>query len=159
MKILQWPDPALKKTTELVTNFDEELRSLSSEMIRLMYESEGVGLAAPQVGSLKKIFVMDTLQGHGEKVLVNPVILEKTGTIRWTEGCLSFPGVSIETERSNKIKVKYQDIKGQKLEESFEGLAAICVQHEIDHLNGETFLKYISRKNRRMLEAKLRKKK
>lgn len=134
----------LKKVAEPVTVFDQKLKEISIRMIATMQRAGGIGLAANQVGILKRIVVMAVPAASNikpiPKILINPVIVSDVSvTEPGEEGCLSFPGKIYTVERSRKVVVKYQDVNGNEKEEVFEGLAAVCIQHEIDHLNGITF--------------------
>ena len=115
-------------------------------MFKLLYKYEGIGLAAPQIGILKRIFVLD-LQEEGKKspkVFINPKIIDQGGVIKYEEGCLSIPNVRLSVTRKNWVVVDYQDIEGKNQQLKLENLGAICVQHEIDHLNGILFWNHLS---------------
>ena len=162
MPILTYPDPILKKVAEPVQHFDGELRELCQNMVRTMYQSQGIGLAAPQVGTSQRIFVMDigyerkkiidpetrtkTIQcsGFNPHIFINPQIVEKEGEIVFREGCLSLPGVYQEVTRFEQIVVNYQDMDGEKKTWKAEGLFSICMQHENDHLDGVVFVERLS---------------
>lgn len=141
MKILKYPDPFLFKKVKEVLKFDETLKKESLEMIEIMKTSEGVGLAANQVGLDKQIFVMQCTIEKPPYVFINPEIIEVSQeNTPYQEGCLSFPNLYIELERSKQVKLKWQDIDGIEQTEDFSGLEAVCVQHELDHLNGIVFV-------------------
>jgi len=150
-----WPASILSKETERVEVFDSEIKFLSEQMFETMYAHKGIGLAAPQVHLINRMLVMDC----GEpKVMCNPEITGRSETmVKTQEGCLSFPGFLVDVDRCKEILVRYQSVEGVFIEERFTGLSAICIQHEVDHLDGITFLKYISRAHRRMIKKSLEK--
>ena len=162
LEVLQFPDPRLKQVSAPVAHVDEELRKLADEMLKVMYEEPGIGLAAPQVGSRIRLIVMDTTWNEEGKerspmVIVNPEIVSREGTITWEEGCLSVPDFAAEVERAEHVVVKYENLEGNEVREDVTGLRAVCFQHEIDHLDGILFIDRISRL-KRSLYAKRRKK-
>lgn len=179
MKILPLviaPDPLLKKVSEPVEKFDEALTSFAKEMVNVMYGEHGVGLAAVQVGVLKRVVVIDVdyeLEDHDHhncghvhvtntnpRYFINPEIIESSKeSSSFDEGCLSFPGARSEITRPKDVRIKYQDLSGNEKEEKMTGLLATCIQHEIDHLNGITFVDYISKLKREMILNKLKKRK
>ena len=135
-----------QKATEIQT-FDEKLKNLSKEMIDLMHNSEGIGLAAPQVGLSIRFLVLDVSpveKGYSQMAFVNPVILETWGESILEEGCLSIPGIREEVERPEEILIKYQTIDGEEKTEKFSGWMARVLQHEVDHLEGVLFVDYLS---------------
>ncbi len=137
-------DPILRKTSRSVLNFDEKLSMLVDDMIDTMYEADGCGLAAPQVGILRRICIVDV--GDGPIELINPVIVEESGVQEETEGCLSIPGEYGVTRRPMKVTVKAQNRKGETFTVSGEGLKARAFCHEIDHLNGILYTDKVIRK-------------
>lgn len=146
LKLFTYPDPLLKETSKEVTDFSKELKSLTDDMFKTMYENSGIGLAAPQVGILKRIVVID-LQEDDKKVpliFINPQIIEACGSTTFEEGCLSVPGYHEVVKRKKDITVKFQDLEGKEQVINATGLLAICLQHEIDHLNGILFVDQIS---------------
>jgi peptide deformylase len=148
--------------SEPVTEIDDELRALARDMCEVMYHEPGIGLAAPQVDRRIRMLVVDTewTEEGAERrptTLVNPEILEREGAIKWEEGCLSVPDFTAEVERSARVVVRYTDLDGQEVEEEAEGLRAVCLQHEIDHLDGVLFIDRISRLKRSMYVKKRRK--
>jgi len=162
-EIRTWPDKILKKKMKEVDFFDNRLKELVDIMFKKMYELEGVGLAANQIGIPYQILVLDTntkkYNGQeGEEgvkmALVNPKIIEKSGQVKSTEGCLSFPGVQITIPRAKKVKVLAQDLEGNKVEIDTDGFLAIVLQHEIDHLNGIPFINYLSPVKRKLVLEK-----
>ncbi len=160
--VLQFPDPRLKRVCEPVGQVTDALRELAAEMIDVMYDEPGIGLAAPQVGEAIRLVVMDTEwteEGNDRdpRVIVNPEILEREGTVTWTEGCLSVPDFQAEVERASRVTVRYTDLDGQEFVEECEELRAVCFQHEIDHLDGVLFIDRISRLKRSLYVKKRRK--
>ena len=136
--ILVEGDPALRKVCRPVTNFDKRLEDLLDDMLETMYAAPGVGLAGPQVGILRRVVVLDC--GDGPLKMVNPVIVEKEGTQDFVEGCLSVPGKQGKTTRPARVRARYQDPKGLPCEVTGEGLLAVCLCHEIDHLDGKLYI-------------------
>ena len=135
--ILQYPDARLYKKAAPVVKFDAELRHFVENMAETMYNAPGVGLAATQVDVHKQVIVIDTSAEHNQlQVLINPEIVERDGLQYCEEGCLSVPGVYEEVERAQRIKVRAQSIKGEFFSLEADGLLAVCIQHEMDHLNG-----------------------
>ena len=160
--VLQFPDPRLKRVSQRVGAITDEIRTLAQDMIEVMYDEPGIGLAAPQVGEAVRLVVMDTrwTEEGAEKnplVLVNPEIVEREGTLAWTEGCLSVPDYTAEVERAARVRVRYQDLDGKEHEENAFELRAVCFQHEIDHLDGVLFIDRISRLKRSLYAQKRRK--
>jgi len=139
-EIVRWPDPRLATACKPVAKITPEIRKLANDMLETMYAAPGRGLAAPQVGVLSRVFVMDTTWKDGTRdpmVFVNPEILtasEERATL--AEGCLSIPGVSVEVTRSLRVRLRWTDLEGQRCERAFDGFPAACVQHEMDHLDG-----------------------
>ncbi len=161
-EIVKFPDPRLKRVSKPITEVDDDLRALASDMIDVMYDEPGIGLAAPQVGVSVRLFVIDTewSQEDAEKnpsVILNPEISDREGEIIWEEGCLSVPDYTADVERSAEITLRGMDLDGNPIEERAEGLRAVCIQHEVDHLDGVLFIDRISRL-KRSLYVKKRKK-
>ncbi len=163
-KVLTYPDPFLKTVATPVTSFNEELREISERMIHTMYESAGVGLAATQVGVDKRFFVMDVNYNkeipESERnpiVVINPEIIEKDDKQTGDEGCLSVPEFRADVERYRQIKLHYRDLKGELREMNAEELAAVCIQHEMDHLKGKLFIDHLPPLQRNMIKKKLKK--
>jgi peptide deformylase len=151
--VLQFPDPRLKRKSVPVTRVTDEIRALAADMIEVMYDEPGIGLAAPQVGEAIRLIVMDTewTGEGGEKtpvVMLNPEIFAREGDLTWNEGCLSVPDFTADVERSARVRVRYQDLEGKTHEEDASELRAVCFQHEIDHLDGVLFIDRISRLKR-----------
>jgi peptide deformylase len=158
-EILIWPDPVLKKVAAPVTKFDESLRTLIAEMFETMYAADGVGLAAPQVGLLQNVIVLDTRPRQPESrpvAMINPVIQAKEGTVLYVEGCLSLPGEAEEIERAANVRVKFQDVDGVEQVMDCDGLLAIAVQHESDHLQGTMFVDHISALKRELIRKRMK---
>ncbi|EEO28408.1 peptide deformylase [Oxalobacter paraformigenes] len=157
LPILRYPDPRLLKPSRPVTSFDSELKTLVENMAQTMYEAPGVGLAAPQVNAHRQVVVIDVSEKRNElHVFINPQIIkaseEKT---LFEEGCLSLPGIYDEIERPARVTVRAQDVDGKAFEMEAEGLLAVCVQHEIDHLKGRVFVDYLSPMKRNRIKKKL----
>lgn len=141
MKIVHFPHPSLLAKSALVIEFNSELSSIANEMIEVMHEASGVGLAANQVAINKRIFVMQCTKDKPPYVFINPEIVQTSESEEKNEeGCLSFPGLNIEVPRQQWVDVQWNNTKGETLQERFTGLEAICVQHETDHLNGINFV-------------------
>ncbi len=160
LDIVKYGDPVLTERAGEVTEFDENLRKLVDNMFETMYGAPGVGLAAPQVGVLKRLFVMDCSSGRNktQKVaLVNPVIETEEGEQVGEEGCLSFPGIFVQVTRPQRVVVRAQDIDGSPFTLDIMELEARCVAHETDHLDGELFIEYLSPLKRDLTKRKIRK--
>ena len=154
-EIIIYPDPVIKKKSESVEEANEEIKQLIDDMTETMYASRGVGLAAVQIGILKRVIVVNV--GEELVALVNPEILENEGESQMEEGCLCLPGVLIDVKRSEKVKVKGLNEKGEEVVIDAEGLLARAFQHEVDHLNGILIIDKVSRIKRELLTNKLRK--
>lgn len=158
LKILEFPDPRLRKKATPVTTVDDALRVFIGDMFETMYEAPGIGLAATQVDVHRRLLVTDVSPDKSEPyVLINPEIVEKDGVTVSDEGCLSVPGYYEEVERAEHIRVRYLDRDGSEAEMEAEGLLAICIQHEIDHLDGKLFVDYLSEAKRQRIRKKLEK--
>ena len=158
LTILEYPDPRLRTRAEPVKAFDAALQQLAADMLETMYAAPGVGLAATQVNIHQRLLVADVSETHDRpQVLVNPEIQSREGLAVREEGCISVPGVFDEVERAARIKVRAQDVKGQSFELDAEGLLAVCIQHEIDHLDGKLFVDYLSELKRQRIRKKLEK--
>ncbi|MBT90615.1 MAG: peptide deformylase [Deltaproteobacteria bacterium] len=163
LQVHEFPDPILQQHAMPVTVFDDKLRQLAADMLETMYEERGIGLAANQVAVLKQIVVVDVMAGdadHGQRepqVLVNPKIVAASGETAIEEGCLSVPEFRAEVPRAEKIKVEYQDLEGQPQTLEADGLLAICLQHEFDHLRGRLFIDYLPPLKQRMVKKRLAK--
>jgi peptide deformylase len=160
-EILTVPDPRLKLRSEPVEAVDDTLRALMDDMLETMYAAPGIGLAAVQVGVPKRVIVMDLAkddQPKAPRYFVNPEILwASEETLPYEEGCLSVPEIYDEVERPARVKLRYLDYHGEQIEEEAEGLYAVCVQHEMDHLNGVLFIDHLSRLKRERAISKVRK--
>lgn len=158
LPILHYPDPRLHKIAVDVTRVDDNIRKLIKDMAQTMYAAPGIGLAATQVDVHKRVIVIDISETHDQlKVFVNPRILEASGEAECEEGCLSVPGVYEKVRRAERVKVAALDAEGQPFTLEADGLLAVCVQHEIDHLQGKVFVEYLSRLKQRRILAKLKK--
>jgi peptide deformylase len=158
LSILEFPDPRLRKKAALVTRVDQAIRQLIDDMFETMYAAPGIGLAATQVDVHRRLLVADvSTEKNAPHVLINPEILEKDGVAITEEGCLSVPGYYEEVERAEHIRVRFLDRQGVLKEEEFDGLLAVCVQHEIDHLNGKLFVDYLSEAKRQRIRKRLMK--
>ena len=160
LNVVKYGDPILTKRAEEVVDFDENLRKLIDDMFETMYGAPGVGLAAPQVGVLKRLFVMDCSSGKDKKqkvVLINPVIETEEGEQIGDEGCLSFPGVFLEIKRPQRVVVRARDMDGSEMTLDVMDLQARCVSHETDHLDGELFINYLSPLKRDLTKRKIKK--
>ncbi len=159
LKILHYPDPRLRTVAKPVERFDDELAKLVANMAETMYDAAGIGLAATQVNVHKQVIVMDLSEDHSDlKVFINPVIQKASDQkVPHQEGCLSVPGVFDEVSRPDLIHVRAQDLTGQAFELEAQGLLAVCLQHEMDHLNGKVFVDYLSRLKQGRIKTKLQK--
>jgi peptide deformylase len=158
LNILRYPDARLHKTAAPVTVFDESLKKLVRDMAETMYAAPGVGLAASQVDVHKQIIVIDVSERHDSLVvLVNPEIVEASGVSDIEEGCLSVPNVYDIVERAERVKVRAFDQNGNPLTLEAQGLLAVCIQHELDHLKGKVFVEHLSQLKQQRVRAKLAK--
>ena len=158
-KIVIEPDPILRKKSEILEKVDDELRKLLDDMLETMYSAPGIGLAAVQIGILKRLIVIDISKEKDKKnplFLINPEIISKSeSTSTYEEGCLSLPGHFAEIERPAECHIKYIDYEGKKREIKANGLLSTCIQHEVDHLNGVLFIDYLSKLKKDMIVKKL----
>jgi peptide deformylase len=158
LKILEFPDPRLRTKATPVAVVDDALRALIGDMFETMYAAPGIGLAATQVDVHKRLLISDVSAEKSEPhVLINPELLEKDGVIVSDEGCLSVPGYYEEVERAEHIRVRFLDLQGDAREMEAEGLLAVCIQHEMDHLEGKLFVDYLSEAKRQRIRKKLQK--
>lgn len=175
LEVLKYPDPRLAKRAEEVEGEKDGLKKLVRDMVDTMYFMKGIGLAANQIGSDKRVIVLDVPDARreeqrgetveergGEKggnliALVNPVLVEASGEIKHEEGCLSVPGVTSEVVRATRVVVRGQDTDGAEVEIRAEGLLAVALQHEIDHVDGKLFIDRLSRIKRDIIKRKLKK--
>jgi peptide deformylase len=160
-EILVVPHPILKQVSETVETVDDELRALMDDMLETMYAAPGIGLAAVQVGVPKRVIVMDLARPEEEpqpRHFVNPEILwASEETLPYEEGCLSVPEIYDEVERPARVKLRYLNYQGEQVEEDAEGLFAVCIQHEMDHLEGVLFIDHLSRLKREQAVKKVKK--
>ncbi len=175
LEVFTYPHPVLKKIAEPIQEVDDEIRKLAQDMLDTMYNAPGVGLAAPQVGKSIRLIVIDTRSRdeNGEPttedmteleqavqyplILINPEIVKKEGDIKWEEGCLSVPGYTEEVERARYIECKALNEKGEEVLIQSDGLLAVCIQHELDHLEGKVFIERLSTLKRNRLKTKIKK--
>jgi peptide deformylase len=145
LDVLTYPDPFLSRTAEPVKLIDNKIKKLVEDMAETMYEAPGIGLAATQVGELKRIMVIDISEEKNQlRVFINPEIIKIEGTAIAEEGCLSVPGFYDKVERAETVMVTALDQEGQRFTINASGMLAVCIQHEIDHLNGKVFVEYLS---------------
>ena len=158
LTILEYPDPRLRTKAVPVTAVDAPLRELIDDMFETMYAAKGIGLAATQVNVHRRLLVTDVSDGHTDPlVFINPEILASAGKAVGQEGCLSVPGYYDDVERAERIRVRALDREGKPFEADLEGLLAVCVQHEIDHLDGKLFVDYLSELKRQRVRKKIEK--
>ncbi|MBK6744887.1 MAG: peptide deformylase [Hydrogenophilales bacterium] len=158
LQILHYPDPRLHTVAKPVDQVDDSIRRLAVDMAETMYAAPGIGLAATQVDRHVRLIVVDVSETHNElKVFINPEILEKSGEAVREEGCLSVPGIYDKVTRAEHIRVRALGLDGQPFELETDGLLAICIQHEIDHLRGKVFVEYLSRLKQSRIKLKLKK--
>ncbi len=158
LTILEYPDPRLRTRAVPVDAVDAELRELIDDMLETMYAAKGIGLAATQVNVHRRLLVADVSEARNEpRVFINPEILSSEGTEISQEGCLSVPGYYDDVERAERIRVRALDRQGKIFEVDLDGLLAICVQHEIDHLDGKLFVDYLSEMKRQRVRKKIEK--
>ena len=158
LTILEFPDPRLRKKALPIADVDDKLRILIDDMFETMYAAPGIGLAATQVDVHRRLLIADLSQEKDDPhVMINPEILEKDGVAVTEEGCLSVPGYFEEVERAEHVRVRYLDRDGTPVEKDAEGLLAVCIQHEMDHLDGKLFVDYLSEAKRQRIRKKLMK--
>ena len=158
LQILIFPDPRLRKVADRVTKFDKSLQNLADDMLLTMYDANGIGLAATQVNNHVRLVVMDLSDNRDEpKIFVNPryKVLKDHNLYEFEEGCLSIPGFNETIARPDKIELIWQDINGKEHTDTPEGLLTVCIQHEIDHLDGKLMVDYISALKRDRVRSKL----
>ncbi|XXF79500.1 peptide deformylase [Myxococcaceae bacterium GXIMD 01537] len=158
-EILIWPDPVLKQKARPVAKVDDAVRALVKDMFETMYAADGVGLAAPQVGVLQRVIVLDTQPRDSEPrplAMINPEIIGMEGETTYTEGCLSIPGESEDVDRAARVTVKYLDVEGQEQTLECDALMAIAVQHETDHLNGVVYVDHVSTLKRELIRKRMK---
>lgn len=158
LPILRYPDPRLHKKAAPVERVDESIRRLAADMAETMYAAPGIGLAATQVDVHKRVIVIDVSEDKSSLLtLINPVILERDGEQVFEEGCLSVPGIYDRVTRAEHVRVRSLRLDGESFEFDAEGLLAVCVQHEMDHLEGKVFVEYLSRLKQTRIRSKLEK--
>jgi len=158
LDILHFPDPRLRNKAKPVAEVNDEIRRLIDDMLETMYAAPGIGLASIQVNVPLRVIVVDITEDRSEPLaLINPEILSKDGVEEMDEGCLSVPGVYETVQRADRIRVRYLDRDGNTVERDAEGLLAVCIQHEIDHLDGRLFVDYLSSLKRQRIRKKLEK--
>ena len=156
LTILEFPDPRLRTRAAPVTDFDAALAQLVADMLETMYAAPGIGLAATQVNVHRAVLVIDISEAHNEpQVFINPQIVSRDGVTQTEEGCLSVPQVYEQVERAQRVRVRAQDVHGVSHERDLDGLLAVCVQHEMDHLQGRLFVDYLSSLKRERIRRKL----
>ncbi|WP_299548800.1 peptide deformylase [uncultured Tateyamaria sp.] len=160
--ILLHPDPRLKKTADAVSDLSDELRRLADDMLETMYDAPGIGLAAPQVGVLTRLIVLDCVKEEGEAprplIMFNPEVLASSDELNtYEEGCLSIPEQFADVTRPAEVEVRWIDRDGKERVEGMDGLWATCVQHEIDHLDGKLFIDYLKPLKRQLITRKMQK--
>lgn len=158
LTILEFPDDRLRKKAEPVPVVDAQVRKLLDDMLQTMYESKGVGLAATQVNVHKRIIVIDVSENKDQPIcLINPELIEQQGSEEREEGCLSVPGFFENVKRAESVKIRALNRDGQSFELQAEGLLAVCIQHEMDHLDGKLFVDYLSPLKKQRIRKKLEK--
>ena len=158
LDILHFPDTRLRNVARPVKEVDDSVRKLIDDMFETMYEAPGIGLAATQVNQPRRVIVVDISEERNQPLaLVNPEILEKQGEEEMDEGCLSVPGIYEKVQRAERVRVRALDRDGKPYEMELDGLLAVCVQHEIDHLDGKLFVDYLSNLKRQRIRKKLEK--
>lgn len=158
LPILRFPDPRLKKVAQPIVRIDDEIRALARDMAETMYEAPGIGLAATQVNVHKQLIVVDVSETHDQLlVLINPRLVAEDGSQVCEEGCLSVPGVFEKVERAERVVVRFLDLEGREQELAAEGLLAVCLQHEIEHLEGKVFVEHLSVLKQTRIKARLAK--
>jgi peptide deformylase len=158
LPILRYPDPRLHRKAALVTEVDDAIRKLIADMAETMYEAPGIGLAATQVDVHKRVVVIDVSEDKSKLfAFINPEILDRSGEQVCEEGCLSVPGIYEKVTRSERVKVRALDPQGEPFTLEAEGLLAVCIQHEIDHLDGKVFVEHLSQLKQSRIKARLAK--
>jgi peptide deformylase len=158
LNILEYPDPRLKTKAKPVTEFTPALKKLADDMAETMYKAPGIGLAATQIDQHIRLVVIDVSEERNALcTFVNPIIVAKEGKAKGEEGCLSVPGIYDDVERAEKVTVRAQDVHGKPFELTADGLLAVCIQHELDHLEGTVFVEHLSSLKQTRAKAKLAK--
>lgn len=158
LDILHFPDPRLRNKAKPVAQVDDAVRQFVDDMLQTMYQAPGIGLAATQVNDLRRIVVIDISEDQSDPLcLINPEILQREGVEEMDEGCLSVPGIYERVSRADKIRVRALNPQGESFEFDADGLLAVCIQHELDHLDGKLFIDYLSNLKRQRIRKKLEK--
>ena len=158
LPILRYPDPRLHKKAQPVAAVDARIRKLVADMAETMYAAPGIGLAASQVDQHVRVVVIDISEDKSDlRVFINPELLQQSGECEGDEGCLSVPGIYETVRRASRVRVRALDIDGQAFELDAEGLLAVCIQHEMDHLEGKVFVQYLSPLKQNRIRTKLQK--
>lgn len=159
LKILEYPDPRLRKVAQEIETVDDEIRTLASDMLETMYDAPGIGLAATQINVHRRMLVCDVSENKDAPlVLVNPEIIDRVGEEEMQEGCLSVPDEYETVTRADRIRLRYVNLDNETVELEADGLLAVCIQHEIDHLDGKLFVDYLSPLKRGRIRKRLEKK-
>lgn len=157
LDILIFPDQRLKQIAEPIQKIDDEIKKMANDMLETMYNAEGIGLAATQVNIHMRMIVMDVSENKNSPLcLINPVIVKHSGILTWQEGCLSFPGIYTKVKRHETISLEYQDFDNKTQVLNTTGLLSICIQHELDHINGITFYDRISPLRQTLIRKKIK---
>ncbi len=157
-EIVEFPDPRLRTKAQPVVAFDAELRQLVADMFETMYDAPGIGLAATQIDVHRQLLVLDVSEEkNAPMVIINPRIVSSEGSQVYQEGCLSVPGIFADVERADRIRVEARDVDGKDVVIEADGLLAVCIQHEMDHLDGKLFVDYLSPLKRELVRKKLAK--
>jgi peptide deformylase len=158
LPVIKYPDPRLHTIAVKVDQVDDQVRNLIKDMAETMYAAPGIGLAATQVDVHRRIIVIDISDTRDQlRTFINPEILDKSGEAEWEEGCLSVPGIYEKVQRAQRVKVRALDAQGEPYTLEAEDLLAVCIQHEMDHLEGKVFVERLSRLKQRRILAKLKK--
>jgi len=158
LPILRYPDPRLHTKAAKVAVVDDAIRQLAADMAETMYEAPGIGLAATQVNQHVQVIIIDVSEDKSQLLtFINPEILERSGECEGEEGCLSVPGIYETVKRSERVKVRALGLDGKPFEMSADGLLAVCIQHEMDHLQGKVFVEYLSRLKQTRIRSRLEK--
>jgi peptide deformylase len=158
LPILRFPDVRLKKVATPITQIDDRIKKLVADMAETMYEAPGIGLAATQVDVHKRLVVIDTSEDKSDlRVFINPVIDSLEGSQTGEEGCLSVPGIYDKVERAERVTVHFLDLEGKKQSITTDGLLAVCIQHELDHLDGKVFVDHLSQLKQARIKSKMAK--
>jgi len=158
LEVLHFPDPRLRKKALVIETMDASIQSIADDMLETMYDEGGIGLAATQVNIQQRIIVIDVSEDRDKPIImINPEVVASEGIEQMQEGCLSVPGYYDDVERAENIKYSYLTVTGEKIEEDANGLLSVCIQHEIDHLDGKLFIDYLSPLKRHRLLKKIEK--